>query len=135
MLFRRLEELSVLQGDLSPEGKLDCRRLSAKVLENCLRRDWESQACELVPYLQGPLRLAPLHRAADKGWVQFLSVLAEGKVEIQSNNILSHIHVFVSRFRSTHKRYRLPALFASTVVQPTDLLRVAVQAGQRRVVE
>lgn len=134
-LSKRLEALSLLQDDLSPEGKVDCRLVSSKVLENCLRRDWESQACELVPYLQGPLRLALLHRAADKGWVQFLSALAQDKVGVQSNSVLSHIHVITSRFRRTHKGYRLPGLFGSRFVQTTDLLRVAVQAGQRKMVE
>jgi hypothetical protein len=135
LLCMQLALLPAMQKFISLGGNLDCWLLSAKVVDTCLRRGWESQACELVPYLQGPLRLSLLHNAADKGWVWFLSALAERMMEVQNNRILSRIHVFVSRFRNTHKRPRLPALFGSTVVQFTDVLRVAAQTGQRQLME
>lgn len=135
LLCKRLASLSEMQKFVSLGGNLDGWVLSAKVVDTCLRRGWETQACELVPYLQGPLRLSLLYNAADKGWVWFLSALAERKVEVQSNRTLSRIHAFVSRFRDTHKRPRLPALFGSAVVQFTDVLRVAAQTGQRQLME
>ena len=135
LLCKRLAMLPEMQKFVSLVGSLDGWLLSAKVIDTCLRRGWESQACELVPYLQGPLRLSLLYSAADKGWVGFLTALAERKVGVQTNRILSRIHVFVSRFRNTHKRPRLPALFGSAVVQFSDVLRVAAQAGQRQLME
>ena len=67
-----------------------------------------------MQYLQGQLSLSSLHRAADSVWVQWLSLLAERRMEIQRSSVLC------ARYRQSSEaeiqRINLPVLFETGYV-------------------